>query len=392
MSWHDRQRQASFRGVPFQLQGEEHGAGRRKAVIEAPGRDDPFVQDLGRATEMVRLDAFVMGPDYDLQRDALLDALHRPGVGELVHPQYGNRQAVPTEVKVLWTNTEQGLARFALTFVLNPTEIALGTFVDGLSLAESASSSVATSAQVALAEAIGAAPSNVDLSAARAASEGVAEQLATAVDATSSFQGLQDRAAKVAALARRVQQLSSLTLRKGTDWALWLNELQQTTTDFGGSFSDRLTAFRGLLDLARLIAGVGGVTAARRVQGAAASSILGTATVAAAEVGTGWDSRSEAVVAQEEILEEVDRQLEQAPDGLSGPLEDLRVAVVGSIPAPDVTLPELSTYEPAETVPAILVSHQLYLRPDRGDEIAIRNRVPNPGLVSASPLEVLVNV
>jgi prophage DNA circulation protein len=392
MSFRDRLRQASFRGVPFELEAEEHQGGRRKAVLEVPGRDEPFVQDLGRATQIVRLEALVIGADYDLRRDALLGALERPGTGELVHPNYGTRRASVTEAKVVWTNREQGLARFSITFVLNPTEIALGASVDGPSLAATASSSVGAAAQAAIEDGIGSTPSNVELTAARAASRQIGEELEDAVAASSRFQGLQDRAARVAALVRKVQGLSALTLRKGSDWAFWLNELQGSATDFGGSFSDRVAAFRGLLDLAQRIAGLGGTDSARRVQGTAATSTLAAATVAAADVGTGWDSRSEAIRAQEEVLEEIDAQLEVAPDALIGPLEDLRVAAVASIPAEDVELPELTTYTPAETEPAILASHQLYLTPDRGDEIAQRNRIGNPGFLPTEPLEVVVSV
>ncbi|MEM8711649.1 MAG: DNA circularization N-terminal domain-containing protein, partial [Planctomycetota bacterium] len=382
----------SFRGVPFEVEGDElGGAGRRKAVLEAPGRDRPFVQDLGRSKEEVRIRALVVGADYDRQRDALLDAIRRPGVGELVHPQYGSRQATALPAKTIWSNREQGMVRFELTFILDPIEVALASAQDPVALASSARSSVASTAALSVERAIGTSPSNIDLDAARGASDSVEGALREAVESSSRFAGLQDRAARAVELVREVDRLSRLSLQRGSDWALWLNGYSSAATSFGGSFGSRLAAFRGLLDLARQIAGLGGVGTARRVQGAAASSTLGAAVEAGAEVGTGWDSRQEAISAQEEVLQAVDEQLESAPDELIAPLEEIRVAAVASIPAPGVELPELTTFTPSAPIPAILASHQLYGTPDRGDEIAVRNRIANPGKLPPEPLEVLVD-
>lgn len=59
-------RPASWRGVPFQVDSTDMGAGRRTQLHEYPQRDKPWVEDLGRAAREVAFDGFVTGADYSL--------------------------------------------------------------------------------------------------------------------------------------------------------------------------------------------------------------------------------------------------------------------------------------------------------------------------------------
>jgi prophage DNA circulation protein len=89
MSWRDRLLPASFRGVPFLMDSSTAKPGRRTQIHEFPGREDVIGDDLGRAPDRFSIKAFVVGPDYDQDRDALEAALAAPGVGTLVHPTRG---------------------------------------------------------------------------------------------------------------------------------------------------------------------------------------------------------------------------------------------------------------------------------------------------------------
>lgn len=78
MAWRDELRPASFRGVSFYVEGGTLTFGRRLAIHEYPQREKPYVEDLGKKARVYRLEAFVLGPDYMKDRDALIDALETP--------------------------------------------------------------------------------------------------------------------------------------------------------------------------------------------------------------------------------------------------------------------------------------------------------------------------
>ncbi len=96
MSWSDELQQASFRGLPFGVHGGEGRFGRRVVPHEYPGRDKPYVEDLGRATRRIRLVGFLVensvvygGGSVIAQREAMIAAAETAGPGILVHPTLG---------------------------------------------------------------------------------------------------------------------------------------------------------------------------------------------------------------------------------------------------------------------------------------------------------------
>lgn len=118
MAWRDRLLAASYRGVPFHVASHtSEAAGRRAAVHEYPGRDTPYVEDLGRRTTELTLQAYVVGPDYDVGRDALVAACAEPGPGRLIHPTLGERDVVCTGCTVSERTDEGGMARVTLTLI-----------------------------------------------------------------------------------------------------------------------------------------------------------------------------------------------------------------------------------------------------------------------------------
>ncbi|EPG6464597.1 DNA circularization protein [Citrobacter freundii] len=118
MTWKDRLQPASFRGVPFKVDSEDAGAGRRVETHEYPNRDKPYTEDLGRVTFRPNITAYVIGDDCFDQRDRLIEALNKPGPGTLVHPTYGELNVcVDGEIRVSTTSSEGRMVRFDLQFV-----------------------------------------------------------------------------------------------------------------------------------------------------------------------------------------------------------------------------------------------------------------------------------
>ncbi|TJF11698.1 DNA circularization protein, partial [Escherichia coli] len=118
MTWKDRLQDASFRGVPFKVEEESAGTGRRVETHEYPNRDKPYTEDLGKVTFRPSITAYVVGDDCFDQRDRLIDALNKPGPGTFVHPTYGElKVCVDGEVRVSTSKSEGRIVRFDLKFV-----------------------------------------------------------------------------------------------------------------------------------------------------------------------------------------------------------------------------------------------------------------------------------
>lgn len=135
--WRRDLQPASFRGVPFEVNALEGEGGRRVVVFEFPGRDLPFTEDLGRAAQRHRVQAFVIGAEYIgggdtlrngislpldnswmAQRDRLLEALQDDDTpGMLVHPTMGRIMARVGGVR--WSETKEhgGVCAFEIEFV-----------------------------------------------------------------------------------------------------------------------------------------------------------------------------------------------------------------------------------------------------------------------------------
>ncbi|WP_248769131.1 DNA circularization N-terminal domain-containing protein [Pseudomonas sp. MWU12-2345] len=95
-TWTEMLNQASFRGVPFAIYGGDARFGRRLAMHEYPGRDKPYIEDMGRSTRRIRMSGFLVsnslvygGGSVLAQRDALAAAAEKKGSGILVHPTLG---------------------------------------------------------------------------------------------------------------------------------------------------------------------------------------------------------------------------------------------------------------------------------------------------------------
>lgn len=113
----NRKDKASFRGVPFYLETSSAKTGRRYQNHEYPKRDKNYTEDLGLATRLKNINAFVIGDDYDEQRDKLIEALEQGGHAQFVHPWMGTFDVEVGESEVIESRAEQGIARFIITFI-----------------------------------------------------------------------------------------------------------------------------------------------------------------------------------------------------------------------------------------------------------------------------------
>jgi prophage DNA circulation protein len=113
---YEKLRPASFRKIPFLVNGTEFETGRRNQIHEYPQRDKPYAQDMGRATRHIEFDAFVIGVDYVEKANMLLGALEEYGPGALIHPWFGALKVNVLTCRVVF-DKNLGHAIFSLSFV-----------------------------------------------------------------------------------------------------------------------------------------------------------------------------------------------------------------------------------------------------------------------------------
>ncbi|WP_315710042.1 DNA circularization protein [Brenneria uluponensis] len=118
MSWKDYLQDASLRGVPFKVSSDEARFGRRVQVHEYPNRDKPYSEDLGRATRRFSVEAYVIGDDFMIQRNKLINEIEKAGAAKLVHPYYGEMSITIDELaRVTHTDNEGRMCRISFSFV-----------------------------------------------------------------------------------------------------------------------------------------------------------------------------------------------------------------------------------------------------------------------------------
>lgn len=114
-----RLRKASYNGVNFEVSNSNLKFGRRVVVHEYPQQDVPYGEDLGKATRIITMSAFIVGDDYASRSKKLIEALEKPVTepGTLVHPWLGSLKVFLSEKPQITWNLAQRLVTFNLTFV-----------------------------------------------------------------------------------------------------------------------------------------------------------------------------------------------------------------------------------------------------------------------------------
>lgn len=85
---------ASFRGVPFQIESVNDKGEKSLAIHEYPYRAGGEVEDLGRKPRIIPLRAVFWGVNYLSGLRALIKAFEVEGKGELIHPVFGSVDVV----------------------------------------------------------------------------------------------------------------------------------------------------------------------------------------------------------------------------------------------------------------------------------------------------------
>jgi len=395
-------RPASFRGVPFEVDVGELEAGRRTQVHEYPRRDKPYVEDLGRATRSLSVQAFVIGEDYIERANRLLAALEETGSGTLVHPWLGSLRVTLSNPARITFDRSLGLARLQLSFVE----------AGELSFPAAASSTQAQS---------------------RLAAQGLEDASAASFANTFLVEGKPDFVGEsaFAELGSAFGAITAAVGQTGIQVAGYVNTAGSALSRARSLLSDPLSLayvamdYLGLSELSgglqrwgniarsvlRLLDAAGlqplGVlpftTPSRRTADANAQAVralmrqgvIAQAIGASSFVGSSADTSQtraydDQLAVRNDLIAAIDAEtLRTDSDTVFDALQAARSRVWEDMTTRSRDSARLTLYTPVIPMPALALSYDLYEDASRDVEIIDRNRVNHPGFVPARPLRVL---
>lgn len=368
MSWHDRLRAASFRGVPFHVEGDGLTVGRRTQVHEYPQRDQPYVEDLGRSLRRISVTAFLIGTDYMTARDRLLGAIEEPGPGTLVHPWYGQMQVmVEGECRISHSRDDGGVCQVSLSFVEAGDLSFPSSKADTPSLVRLAGGSTKVAALNDFAQSFNIAhvPDWVKDSAGEDL-KNIGHRLGKVLKInTPTFAATSDVGSALwEAVEGSNAPMSSL--------------LQVAQTSYTLSSQPRNTAMRR-----QQAANTGALSTVTQRAALVAASV--------ASAARAWPVHDDAVKTRDTIAQALDAAAQAATsDSSFQALYDLRSAVVTDINSRAVPSVRLREKRPLSSIPLDVMSYELYEDAERSNEIALRNSIRNPSWTAPGhPLKVL---
>lgn len=378
----------SFRGAKFVVPDSDATFGRRVEAHEYPLRDTPWVEDLGRKARQFSIEVFVdsrLG-DYLAARDTLIAALEEPGAATLVHPWYGSLTVSLAEPAGVRESTrEGGRATFRLMFI-EGGELRFPT--SGTDTAATVNKQADATLSSMLADFI--------------ASFDVSGLPAWSLDEISA--DLYQTLAQVEDLVGGVTGGIAAQLRAPGSMGAAIIGAIQRLKDIAGEPLRAVGLYKRLFTAGEANPVVPATTAVRvqQAQNSAAVQRLTqqTAVVEAARAASQADypTRDEALATAALLQDALDDQMEAVDPVTGAPMSDpvyqalaaLRVAVSVDLRTRGARLPELGSYTPPTTLPALVIAHHLYGDATRADEITERNRIRHPGFVpGGEPLEIV---
>ncbi len=412
-SWRDGLREASFRGVPFLVQTASGEGGRQSVLHRIPGSEKaPFVEDLGFAGGDHNIEGFVLGDDYMAQAVKLRQALDQPGAGSLIHPTLGQRTVALTPgQRYTWREDlvrEGRMCRFTMPFTDTAANILPSSTPDTAQKVQDAATGMQVFAKAALAKKFTVAGKAQWV--ATAAKTKMQELNDALMDARKAFPAIPTAVTQFVAQAQDVSSSVASLIRAPLDLADSITNLvglaallpQQPRDSLAmlgllfGFGDDDSAPDTGSASRAQANANAKAVNQLTQVSALAeAARVMSTLDLTGSAKGdtapSGFTSADDIAGVRDDLLEQFDKQLQAADDDdLFAAIQDLRDATLEHLDLTSAQLPQLVTFTPPATLPAVVLAYRLYLDPTRDQEIVDRNRVAHPGfLVGGAELEVL---
>lgn len=391
MSWRDKLRPASFRGLAFFVEQADAAIARNQVEHEYPGNAEPFVEDLGSRARRWQIEGYVLGDLYQAQRDALVDACGAvAGPGVLVHPYWGTLNVTCRELATSESVREGGVCRLLFSFVEASDALAPLASEDPQTSVIDATGSLFTSSAADFEQSF-----DTDDQPAILIQAGNAQ----AQDFFDYLRGLQC-SGPLAQVAAWRDKLTSAVDKALFDlatpfvFAASVQDLLQSLLDAVGSRLAAIEAFLGLCAVKP--SGSFGFSSASQKADKNRDAVgrlfreHGAALAARASSDVVWMSYPDALSARDRALAALRAAQDVAGDQSFQDLENVARALSEALPLEPGTLPGIENYYVPETTCSLVLAYRLYDDVSRFDEIDARNGIENPMIVpGGSTLEVL---
>lgn len=437
MPWSDRYKKASFRGVKFNVQSASTELGRRTIFYDLPMDESggSAARDMGMHARRYSITAVLCGVNYDADRDDLIDALEKPGAGDLVHPYLGKVKVyIDGPVSIVESTEEGGLCRIQFTFRKYRDQGTPSLGVDTISLLSQAADTALGAINTDFANTF-----SVD-----AIQEFVREaNLDVLSDLTDELRAINrdidsilaipgNIASQIDAFSAELADLLNTPQELANAVQAFIASIVGSLNRVLGSDSRDTDAIGSLLSISRKTAALGSTiadvpmtfpTPARKKQRANQTALIrlfrGSAIASVASVASGldYDSSQQAINVQTTLVDQVNAFLESSvldDDAVYEDSADAANLVAGDGPQIDLIhesmramaaaltkhlrqvageLPALTTFAPAETLPAVVLAYLLYEDAEQNLDIVARNiSIDHPNFVMGGrALEAISN-
>lgn len=421
--WRDSLLPGSIGGVPIYISEVKSSVGRRTTSRELPFRDIPAHEDLGRRARRFSVSAFVIGKSYIEERDKVIDLFETPGPWLFTHPWWGELSVILDEgasLDIQESDSEGGWARFSFSLVESGNP-------DGARISVSTSSALAVASQAAISAVLADTPKEMklEIGAVFSAAAGAVGKLSSsmlqakqkvqgalgvsqAAGLSDSIADLKGNATKLlntpAELLGTMRGLVSGLISIFTD-ASAADESKPNAPYPGGAKKIRAEA---AISMAQELAAVDTVTPPPFPGGPVDLDAQAAEQALSKAVGVMVVSQTIALFGSSLPVESVDQALEaltklgqmadqilvdtETSDTLFTAMSDLRAALDAHLASLSSSLPQVTTYTPTASIPALLLAFNLYNDPTRDLEIVGRNGVRDPNFIpGGEPLEILID-
>lgn len=396
MAWKDDLRPASFRGISFFVETSQFTTGRRVQLHEFPDRDDSFPEDLGKVSNVFKVEGHILGDDYFATKKALIAAVETEGPGELIHPYYGTElvQCGPFSID---EDTSQGrIAKISFLFYKTTDQIYPKTLEDKNATLLADAQAMAAAAKDDFDEkfsVVGAASYVVD--SARAGVEAAADAFSAATAGVeSTIEGIADLAFSIRNLKAEVNDLLQSP-------ALLSQRLQDSLALLEGALGTpegTLQAYSSLFGFTGLPDGIFKQDTPSRQQEftneTAINDLVRRTALASGVIAASdrtYASFQEAGAQRDSLVSDLETQALNADnDDVFQTNKDLQSSLVRSLPDVDSDLPNEETVVLSNTTASLLLAYDLFENLDAEQDIINRNDIRHPGFIlGGSELEVV---
>jgi prophage DNA circulation protein len=398
MTWRDDLLPTSFRGVEFHYADISGEGGRRLSVSEFPLRDDPYVEDLGRAVRGFTVSGYVLGRDYGTDRDALISALEAKDPGTFQHPFKGPLLVAVRRFHYRETKEEGGYCVFDIEFVEAGKAPSPTTLVSTADKVASSAKSTMSWLQTAFAGAYVIAGYPARLA---AEAQGLVGQLTDAlVPVTSAVAALQSDAQMFLSGVEEIKlvvlepvllasSVVSFFQRFADDVADFIPAFDETTSSRGPAIPADLSYGLAALavwgtDIPAVIGTIPVRLQQQANQDALIALVQGSAVCALSQVyaSTDFTGLEEAGAARDQIVGFLDdlafKAADRGDNDVYRALNDLAQTVTQDLTVRGKQLPDVLSVNFGAALPAIVIAQRLYQDASRAGELVAKNRAPHP--------------